>query len=702
MEPPREVRGGDERATPGSHPARRGPRRWGRDAETSTRAACPAHRVRSTVRRWPRARNVTLRQVRGRAVSNPWSSTAARGWEGRMDGRVSGVVAAALAATLALSGTSVADDAPDEGQILVEEVPNLLRRVALDAMPEDTDAVLESILTFPGMADEILAMHLGRLHRTPEESLPGVAPLVRLLLDRLELLADGRHWEKKLADLVDGEIALVQLPIDAVTAIVPLPTQTVPADPRATPLPERPVDLGDVTYEINGHTRTLDDYLADGQTSAVAFLHDGELVHHDYRNGFSPLTRHQLWSCTKSVTTSLVGIAVEEGLVDSVLDPIERYIPEAAGTVWEGTSVEDLLQMESGIYWVDVPIHQPEMLVLMGIDYHTNGLLGMTRDEYLLQLTRVAEPGVHHRYNSADTQMLAWLLERVYDRDYASILSEKLWQPAGMEQDARIMVDREGHAFASMGLFVTAKDALRFGELFRNGGRAYDGTQVVPEAWVEASTDYSEETGGPRGYQWYPWSDGYSAVGFGHQRIMVGPEHDMVGVRFGNDPVDTIAPAEWEALYLAVAEEVRADAAAQPDTEVEPDTGAGGAQPDDGTTRPDDGGRPVAPEDRGDPPAPNDRRPAGGLDTRGTSTGSPSPAASGVTSDAPATEGSAGQGAPAAGADAPPEIHRVRPAAAPESAPNSRTGPLLLAVLLVAAAVTMLGREHGRRSGPPA
>jgi CubicO group peptidase (beta-lactamase class C family) len=95
---------------------------------------------------------------------------------------------------------------------------------------------------------------------------------------------------------------------------------------------------------------------------------------------------------TKSVTTALVGIAVEEGLVDSIHDPIEKYIPEAAGTAWEGTTVEDLLQMESGIYWVDVPVHQPEELILMGLDFHTNGLYGMTRDEYLLRLTRVSPP----------------------------------------------------------------------------------------------------------------------------------------------------------------------------------------------------------------------------------------------------------------------------------------------------------------------
>ena len=225
--------------------------------------------------------------------------------------------------------------------------------------------------------------------------------------------------------------------------------------------------------------------MSDGATNAIAFMHDGELIYDAYQNGFTADTRHQLWSATKSVTSALVGIAVGEGRVESIFDPIEKYVPETVGTVWEGTTVEDLLQMESGIYWVDVPVHQPEELVLMGLDFHTNGLYGMTRNEYLLKLTRVSERGEHYRYNSADPQMLAWLLENVYDDAYSSILSEKLWQPAGMESDALIMVDREGHAFASMGLFATAKDTVRFGELFRNGGRNIEGRAGRPRSLGE-------------------------------------------------------------------------------------------------------------------------------------------------------------------------------------------------------------------------
>jgi CubicO group peptidase (beta-lactamase class C family) len=480
------------------------------------------------------------------------------------------VGAAAITLALAACGASVPSqqaasqgpddtsaDPPDEGVILVEELLHMVERSGLYSLPSDPAEALAAIATFPDQLGDIIAMHLGRFYPTPYEFTPGLGPLVDMLQARADLLLGGEQAARILQDTMDGEVSILLLPVEATTVIVILPTRVVPSDPAAPALPEAKADLSQLTYEINGHTRTIEQYMQSGSTNAIAFAHNGRFIYDDYQNGFTPDTRHQLWSCTKSVTTSLVGIAVAEGLVDSIHDPIKKYIPEAAGTVWDVVSVEDLLQMESGTYWVDVPVHQPEQLVLMGADYHSNGLFGMTRDEYLLRLTRVSPPGEFYRYNSGDAQMLAWMLENVYQKRYAEILSEKIWRPAGMQDDALIMVDRLENAFASMGLFVTPRDALRFGELHRNGGRSIDGMQIIPEDWVKMSHNYDKATGGgPRGYMW-PWwgsieSGNYTAEGYGHQLISVAPSLNMVGVRFGNDPVDTIAQKEWEAVLTAV------------------------------------------------------------------------------------------------------------------------------------------------------
>ncbi|MEN8721015.1 MAG: serine hydrolase [Oceanococcaceae bacterium] len=446
---------------------------------------------------------------------------------------------------------------PNEGVILVQELLHMVERSGLYSLPSDPMEALTAVTTFPEQLGDIFAMHLGRLYPTPHELTPGVGPLMDLLQARANLLLSGGQPARLMQDTMDGEFSILLLPVDATTVIVILPTQVVRASPTAADLPATPVDLSQITYEVNGRTRTVDEFMQSGSTNAIAFMHNGRFIYEDYENGFNSDTRAHMWSVTKSVTTALVGIAVSEGRVDSIFDPITKYIPDATGSVWEGVSVEDLLQMESGTYWVDVPVHQPEQLVLMGADFHSNGLFGMTRDEYLLRLTRVSPPGEFHRYNSGDAQMLAWLLENVYDRPYADILAEKIWQPAGMQDDALVMIDRLGNTFASMGLMATPRDMLRFGEIFRNGGRSLDGRQIVPAAWVAASHNYDKESGGgPRGYMWPHWggveSGNYTAAGYGHQRVSVAPSLNMVGVRFGNDPVDSVTPAEWEAVLTAV------------------------------------------------------------------------------------------------------------------------------------------------------
>lgn len=446
---------------------------------------------------------------------------------------------------------------PDENQILLEELQYMAERSVLYSLPNDPEQALQSILTLPNGLGDVIAMHLGRYYPTPHEFTPGMGPLVELLQARADLLLSGGQGVRLLEDSMDGEFSILLLPMDATTVIVILPTQVVEADPTASALPEAYVDLSQLTYEVNGRTRTIDEFMQSGSTNAIAFMHKGQFIYADYENGFNPNTRHHMWSVTKSVTTALTGIAVEEGLIDSIYDPITKYLPETVGTVWEGVSIEDLLQMESGTYWVDVPVHQPEQLVLMGIDFHTNGLYGMTRDDYLLRLTRVSPTGDHYRYNSGDAQMLAWLLEHIYERPYAEILSEKIWRPAGMQDEALVMIDRVGNTFASMGLMATPRDMLRFGEIFRNGGRSLNGRQIVPEAWVAASHNYDKATGGgPRGYMWPHWggveSGNYTAAGYGHQRVSVAPSLNTVGVRFGNDPVESAAPKEWDALLTAV------------------------------------------------------------------------------------------------------------------------------------------------------
>lgn len=413
----------------------------------------------------------------------------------------------------------------------------------------------------------------------PQEPLVGVPELTQLLEGRAETMLDPAFVTQAVGNALVDQTVVLPLPVDVVKPEQALPTAPVAAGRRASPLPRRTVDLDDVTYQWQGRTKAVHDFVVSSETDAVAFVHRGRIVDDLYANGWDAETRHQPWSVTKSFVSALVGIAVGQGRVRSVEDPIERYVPDLRGTAWEGTTVRNLLEMESGIHWDEgTPVlavnTQVQQWVQLALDLHTNGALGQTRNEFLASLPRVAPQGTQFSYNSGNTQVLAWMLEEVYGQPFNEIVSEQLWVPAGMAGDARVMTDRVGDAVASQGLYSRVFDLARFGELFRNGGRTPGGRQVVPERWVRASTTMTGPSAGEYAWQWWsgPLPASYEASGFQGQKISVAPAACLTGVRLSHtlggdlrpgdgDPADPASygfaiesgGAEWAAVYRAVA-----------------------------------------------------------------------------------------------------------------------------------------------------
>ena len=372
-----------------------------------------------------------------------------------------------------------------------------------------------------------------------------------------------------MGNLLVSRTIVLPAPIDVVKPEMYLPTAPVANGPGVWPLPRREVDLSGLRYEWQGRQKSLRDYMRSTETDIVAFLRDGQIVTDRYANGWSSEVRHQPWSVTKSFISAVVGIAVEEGRVGSVEDPIDRYIEELRGTAWEGTTIRNLLEMESGVHWdegtpVLVVNTQVEQWIQAALDLYTGGALGQGRNEFLASLPRVAPQGTRFSYNSGNTQVLAWLMEKVYGKPFNQVISEKLWAPTGMAGDARILTDRAGDAIASQGLYARVFDLARFGELFRNGGRTPDGRQVVPERWVRESTTMTAVSQGDYAYQWWagPTPGAYEASGFQGQKIAVSPAHCLTGVRLGHTLGANMSDGfavemgggEWGALYRAVAD----------------------------------------------------------------------------------------------------------------------------------------------------
>lgn len=261
-----------------------------------------------------------------------------------------------------------------------------------------------------------------------------------------------------------------------------MPTAPVAAT-GAEPWPERTVALDGFRYRFEGTERSLDDLHRRTFSTGFAVIHRGELVHEAYPGRFAaPDRRFQLYSLTKSVTSLLLGIARGDGLLPDLDTPVGDLLPELAGTPFADATVEQLLQMRSGVGdaedWnvPDALINRYEKAVTGG-----GSLL-----ELLRAAERTAAPDERFNYSTVDTHVLGMVLERVTGRPLAEWASERLWRPIGAETDAYYFLTR-GRPRAALGggsLNATVRDLARVGELVRNGGR-WRGRQIVPESWID-------------------------------------------------------------------------------------------------------------------------------------------------------------------------------------------------------------------------
>ncbi|TDC59728.1 class A beta-lactamase-related serine hydrolase [Actinomadura sp. GC306] len=306
-----------------------------------------------------------------------------------------------------------------------------------------------------------------------------------------------------------------------------------------------------VTYTYDGRRRTLDDYLARTGTQGFVVL-DGDAVVFERYVAAGRGSLFQSWSMAKSFTSAAVGIALGEGHIDSVDDPVTRYVPELAGSGYDGVSLRDLLRMSSGIEWdetSDVPA------------VHVAASLGRPLTAMAKRQKRGWEPGTRFEYTSMNSFVLAWAVAEATGVPYHVYVQRKIWGPAGMASKAYLGNDSNGNSMGYCCYYATARDFARFGLLYLNGGKA-GGRQVVPASWVAESTRPSAPFKPGYGFQWWLDGDGgFSASGLGGQLIWVSPRHGVVIVKSALFTV--LGGEETDAAFEAVAAEVARTRAAR-------------------------------------------------------------------------------------------------------------------------------------------
>lgn len=236
----------------------------------------------------------------------------------------------------------------------------------------------------------------------------------------------------------------------------------------------------------------LDAALAPVNNDALVVLHKGQIVHESYRNGMGPEDPHILMSVSKSMLGLLAGTLVARQELDPAA-PLTEYIPEIAGTAFEGATVRDALDMRVGVKFDEDYFATSGPIIDYRYAANWNPVpAGITPyDLRSFQTLLTERDGTHNgsfHYVSPNTDLLAWVLERASGQRYADLFSDRIWKPMGAERPAYITVDRIGGARAAGGMCFTARDLARVGHLMvQNGAR--DGVQIIPETWLQDITN---------------------------------------------------------------------------------------------------------------------------------------------------------------------------------------------------------------------
>ena len=244
------------------------------------------------------------------------------------------------------------------------------------------------------------------------------------------------------------------------------------------------------------------DWIVDRNVTALFVMKDGAVVHEDYFLGTQPEDLRISWSVAKSFLSALMGIVIEEGAIKSIDDRVTEYVPMLVGTAYDGATIKDVLQMSSGVIFNEDYLDFNSDINKMGRVL----ALGGSMDKFAAGLTeRFAEPGTVWQYVSIDTHVIGMVIRGATGQPIPELLTEKIFSKMGFEADPYYVSDGYGVAFVLGGLNLRTRDYARFGQMIANGG-AWNGQQIVPRAWIGASTRPSANTaqGAPSyGYQWW-------------------------------------------------------------------------------------------------------------------------------------------------------------------------------------------------------
>jgi CubicO group peptidase (beta-lactamase class C family) len=327
----------------------------------------------------------------------------------------------------------------------------------------------------------------------------------------------------------------------------------------------------DVRYTFEGKSYSIPEFAARTDTTGLLILKGNQIVFEGYYQGADRQDTFMSFSSGKSVVSTLVALAIRDGKIKSVEDPVIKYLPEVAGSAYATAKLRDLLQMSSGTGFIEEYTDAGSDIGQF-VELFNAGHGGVY--DFVRSFKSIRPAGTKFTYASADTEVVGALLARATGMSLSQYMSEKLWKPLGAGAPARWIIDQPGAAgreMAAGGLQMQLRDYGRFGLLFANDGRVGD-KQLLPAGWVEEATrprapyvDYGQlEPDYPLGYGYFWWlfpgqHHRFTAQGIHGQFVFVDPVEKLVIVKLSSWPDAWETPKEIEtyAFFEAVSEATR-------------------------------------------------------------------------------------------------------------------------------------------------
>ncbi|WP_439135450.1 serine hydrolase domain-containing protein [Pseudomaricurvus sp.] len=304
----------------------------------------------------------------------------------------------------------------------------------------------------------------------------------------------------------------------------------------------RIIEAGDTPYPLpEGSPLELDTnvdaFMESQRAAALIIVQDGKVRLERYGLEFGPEGRWTSFSVAKSFTSTLVGAALKDGYIDSLEDKVSAYIPDLRGSAYDNVTIWQLLTMTSGVAWNE-DYADPQSDVALFNAHKADSGVDVTVS-YMRQLKAEASPGAKWVYKTGETNLIGVLVSSATGKPLADYLSEKVWKPFGMEQDASWLLGSTGHEVSGCCVQASTRDFARFG-LFLLGGGMIDGESVLPDGWISQATSKQvdiDKPGQGYGYQWWTLDDGaFMAKGIFGQAIFIDPKRNLVIASNGNWP----------------------------------------------------------------------------------------------------------------------------------------------------------------------